>query len=134
MFVGARFHIYIGGRGQTGALNVSTVAACIKLGGVSLVCGTTLGLPASLSAFPFWDDLICTVRSVGVSGTIACRGSLLLSPGLSSSTPLTTDLTTTSVVTINTTIPEAWDATAQLSSTVGSPSLTVYDAFIIQEN
>ena len=134
MFVGARFHAVFGGRGQTGTLNVSTVTGCLKLGSVSLVCGTTLALPASLSAVPFAADVICTVRSVGVSGTMSCKGEMRYATGLSSSSPLMTDLTTTSVATINTTTAQTWDATIQLSSTVGSPSLTIYDAYIIQEN
>lgn len=134
MFVGARFHAYFGGRGQTGAASVSTVTGCLKLGSVSLICGTTLALPASASAIPFGADVICTVRSTGATGTMSCKGEMRYAAGLSSAAPLTTDLTTTSLVTIDTTASRAWDATIQLSSTIGSPSLTVYDAYIIQEN
>lgn len=134
MFVGARFHLVFGGRGQTGVANVSTVTGCLKLSAVSLVCGTTLALPVSLAAIPFSADVVCTVLSTGVSGTMSCKGALGYATGLSSSSPLMTDLTTTSPITINTTVNQTWDATAQLSSAIGAPSLTVYDAYIIQEN
>lgn len=134
MFVGARFHLVIAGRGQTGALNVAAITACVKLGAVSLICGTTAALPVSTAAIPFSADVVCTVRSTGASGTMSCVGAMGYVVGLSSGSALWTDLSTTSVVTIDTTAARAWDVTAQLSSAVGSPSLTVYDAFNMQEN
>lgn len=134
MFLGARFRVMGGGIGQTGGLNVSTVAGCLKLGSVSLICNTTAALPASLAAIPFRFEVVCTVKSIGASGTMSCRGGLFYATGLSSASVFATDLTSTSAVTIDTTVSQTWDATVQLSSGIGSPSLTVYDACIIQEN
>lgn len=134
MFVGARFHIYCSGRGQTGLANISTVTAKVKFGSTVIVSGVTLALPASTSAIPFWSDVVCTILSTGSSGTMTCGGGIQYAPGLSSATPFTTDMTSTSAVTLNTTIAQKIDATATLSNTIGSPSLTVYDAYIIQEN
>lgn len=134
MFVGARFRFHYAGIGQTGALNVATVAACQKLAAVSLACATTAALPASLAAVPFYSDMVCTVLTTGASGTMSCIGEIVYTVGLSSSAPLVTTLGGAAPVTIDTTAARTWNATVQLSSAIGSPSLTVYDAYIMQEN
>lgn len=134
MFLGARFRVTCVGIGQTGALNVATVTAKVKFGSTVISSGVTAALPASLSSIPFRGDVVCVIRSVGSSGTAVCTGGLAYATGLSSSAPLLTDLTATSAVTINTTVTQKLDATITMSSAVGSPSLAVYDAYILQEN
>lgn len=134
MFLGARFRISCAGIGLTGALNVSTVTVKVKFGSTVISTGVTAALPASLAAIPFRGDVVCVIRSTGASGTASCTGGLTYATGLSSSAPLLTDLTATSPVTIDTTATQKLDATVTLSSAIGSPSLAVYDAYIIQEN
>lgn len=134
MFVGARFHLHDRGRATTGLANVSTITSRLKIGSVTLVTGTTLGLPASLGNIPFWSDIDCKVLSVGVSGLMLCYGALHYGTGISSGPVLMSDMSNSAAITINTTVAQTWDATVQLSSVIGTPSIVVYDAFIIQEN
>ena len=134
MFVGARFHLHDRGRATTGTLNVSGITARLKLGGVTLVSGSTIGLPVSLTNIPFWSDIDCKVLSTGVTGSILCYGALHYAAGTSSSALVLTDMSSAIPVTINTTIAQTWEATVQLSSLIGAPSVVIYDAFIIQEN
>jgi hypothetical protein len=119
--IGNYFHLYCTGYYSTPIANTATVTVKINWGGTNIVSITTAALPASASNFPFTLDVVCTVRTIGATGTIICSGGLYYSAALAGVALLFNSMLSTTVV-INTTTSNKIDVTAAWSTVAGSQS------------
>lgn len=115
-YIGNTYRILCRGVYTTPLANTSTVTAKIKWGATTIVSVTTGALPASATNFPFQVDVICTVRSIGASGSIVCNGGMSYVAALAGLSFLFNSLDTPTAVTIDTTGSSLLDATASWSA------------------
>lgn len=127
--VGQKFLIWGAGFYSTPALNTSTVTLTTKIGSTTISTVTTAALPASATNLPFLFNLQCTVRSIGVSGTIVCDGSFDYNTAISGIVKTTNSLSTVGTITTDTTADEALDVLGSWSA-VTTQSATVQQAKI----
>jgi len=124
---GSKLHIHWKGTYNTPAANTATLTYKVKWGATVIASVTTGALPSSATAFPLAGDIYCTVRSVGVSGSIICNGGLTYENGLIAA-PVYNDMAA-GVVTINTTVNNLMDVTGAFS-VLSTQSITVNQASI----
>lgn len=133
--IGSKFHIQCGGAYTTGVASVATVLMKVKFGSTVIASFTTPALPTSASALGFKLDETCTVRTTGASGTVVCTGALTYASAAIGGAPVWNPIVSAGAVTVDLSgTTTLMDATNTLSSIVSSPSASVYEASIVQEN
>lgn len=130
-FVGAKFNIKNSGIATTGLLNTATVTVKVKIAGTTIVSVTTASLPVNLATIPFDSDTTCTVMS---ANSVFCFGKITIGSGLTNIAPAISYITATTPTTVTLSAGGKIDGTVAFSNTTGSPSMTIYDGLITQQN
>ncbi len=112
---GKKFRMEGNGIYSTPLGNVSTIQINVKYGSTVVGTVTTGSLPASASNLPFYFWINCTVRTIGVSGSMICNGTFAYDTALTGIVE-TQNAIISNATTVNTTASKTLDVTATWSA------------------
>lgn len=112
---------------NTSTVTITTSIASSTTNTISTV--TTAAFPASATNLPFNFLLNCTVRAVGVNGSLVCDGRFEYYTALSGIAPTSNSLSTVGVIRFDSTVAETFDVKANWSA-VTTQTATVQESKI----
>lgn len=129
---GRSFKFTIRGSYSTAAVNIGTLTIRTKLGSVAVASGVATGMSAGLLGAGFVGESTITVITPGVAGSLAVMGQVTYLTG-SSGSPLVAGVLSTSAVSVDLSVPLAFDTTVQWSAALGLGSNSVSSRVCVLE-